>query len=60
VRAEKDRLIRAVVDGQPAGAATTPVTGLHFVGGPGGLLLYVLTEKQTSVIDLASNQLASP
>ena len=57
--AEKDRQTRTLVDGQSVGAATAPVTGLHFVDGPSGLLLYVVTEKQTSVIDLASNQLAS-
>ena len=57
--AEKDRMTRTIVDGQSMGAAMAPVTGLHFVDGASGLLLYVVTEKQTSIVDLSSNQLAS-
>ena len=58
-RAEKDRLSRAIVDAQSPGAAPSPITGLHLIDGAAGPELYVVTEKQTSVLDLTTNQLVS-
>ncbi len=58
-RAEKDRLTRTLVDAQPPGATPSPVTGLHIIDGATGPMLYVVTEKHTSVIDLTTNQLVS-
>ena len=45
------------MDAQATGAAAAPVTGLHLIDGVSAPLLYVVTEQQTSVIDLGSNQL---
>ena len=45
------------MDAQPPGAAPSPVTGLHIIDGATGPVLYVVTGKHTSVIDLNTNQL---
>lgn len=52
---ERDKFTRAALDGQRGSSAPGAVTALHFTGGAADPHLYVVTEKQTSIIDLRTN-----
>lgn len=52
---ERDKFTRTALEGQQGSSAPGAVTGLHFTGESAALQLYVVTVKQTSIIDLRTN-----
>lgn len=55
LNAERDKFFRAAID-RPADAGTTgAITGLHFTGDSTALQLYVVSVKETGIIDLRTS-----